>query len=150
MSDEINTRVADYQILGVLGTGGMGRVYKVRNVISDRVEAMKILLPNLAASQDLAERKRGRHQRDAAARIAAAFARGDQAERRQAHEGVERNHRRHWREAGVVDLQLPLVERLHDVAVPGAQSLVGGLDGKRLAVDRVQPEWVGRQPRLLA
>jgi serine/threonine-protein kinase len=34
----------------------MGKVYKVRNVISDRVEAMKILLPNLAAQKELADR----------------------------------------------------------------------------------------------
>ncbi len=27
----------------------MGKVYKVRNMISDRIEAMKILLPNLEA-----------------------------------------------------------------------------------------------------
>jgi serine/threonine protein kinase len=36
--------------------GGMGKVYKVRNVISDRVEAMKILLPDLSSSQGLADR----------------------------------------------------------------------------------------------
>lgn len=49
-------RIGDYEILAVLGTGGMGRVFKVRNVISDRVEAMKILLPDLAGRQELAER----------------------------------------------------------------------------------------------
>jgi serine/threonine protein kinase len=43
-------------VLGVLGAGGMGKVYKVRNVISDRVEAMKILLPNLASEKELADR----------------------------------------------------------------------------------------------
>lgn len=49
-------RVGDYEILGVLGAGGMGSVYKVRNVISDRVEAIKVLLPNLAEHQDLKDR----------------------------------------------------------------------------------------------
>jgi hypothetical protein len=34
----------------------MGKVYKVRNVISDRIEAMKILLPDLAGRQELAAR----------------------------------------------------------------------------------------------
>jgi len=56
MSYEIGTLIGDYEIVGVLGTGGMGKVYKVRNTISDRVEAMKILLPNLDADQELAER----------------------------------------------------------------------------------------------
>ncbi|HET7439830.1 MAG TPA: serine/threonine-protein kinase [Terriglobales bacterium] len=56
MSEESTKRVGDYEVLAVLGSGGMGRVYKVRNVISDRVEAMKILLPDLAGKKDLAER----------------------------------------------------------------------------------------------
>ena len=49
-------RLGDYEVLGVLGAGGMGKVYKVRNVISERVEAMKILLPNLSGQKDLADR----------------------------------------------------------------------------------------------
>jgi eukaryotic-like serine/threonine-protein kinase len=56
MAEETGKRIGDYEILGVLGAGGMGQVFKVRNVISDRVEAMKILLPDLAGRQDLADR----------------------------------------------------------------------------------------------
>src|SRR5258707_4950225 len=56
MSEEISKRIGDYQVLNELGSGGMGRVYKVRNVISDRIEAMKILLPDLAGRQELAAR----------------------------------------------------------------------------------------------
>ena len=56
MSYEIGTLIGDYEIVDVLGTGGMGKVYKVRNTISDRIEAMKVLLPNLNADQELAER----------------------------------------------------------------------------------------------
>ncbi len=56
MSEEVNKRIGDYQILNELGSGGMGRVYRVRNVISDRVEAMKVLLPDLAGRQELAAR----------------------------------------------------------------------------------------------
>jgi serine/threonine protein kinase len=55
-SEQYGQRVGDYEILGVLGAGGMGKVYKVRNVISDRIEAMKILLPDLAGQKELADR----------------------------------------------------------------------------------------------
>ncbi len=56
MSDGLNQRIGDYEILGVLGAGGMGKVYRVRNVISDRVEAMKILLPSLSDHREVGER----------------------------------------------------------------------------------------------
>jgi serine/threonine protein kinase len=44
MGWEAGTYVGDYEIIGPIGNGGMGEVYKVRHVISDRVEALKILL----------------------------------------------------------------------------------------------------------
>ena len=53
---ETGQRVGDYEVIAQLGAGGMGRVYKVRNVISNREEAMKILLPDFAADPDLAAR----------------------------------------------------------------------------------------------
>ncbi len=49
-------RIGDYEVISELGRGGMGRVYKVRNVLSDRIEAMKILLPDLAGRQELVAR----------------------------------------------------------------------------------------------
>src|SRR6201988_825495 len=56
MDLQIGSTVGDYQIVGILGAGGMGKVYKVRNVISDRIEAMKVLLPDLAAQPELSDR----------------------------------------------------------------------------------------------
>lgn len=53
---EQGQRVGDYEVLSLLGAGGMGRVYRVRNIISDRVEAMKVLLPDYASEPDLAAR----------------------------------------------------------------------------------------------
>jgi eukaryotic-like serine/threonine-protein kinase len=53
---EVGQTVGDYEILALLGRGGMGKVFKVRNVISDRIEAMKVLLPDTDATPELAER----------------------------------------------------------------------------------------------
>jgi len=49
-------QLGDYEVIRELGHGGMGQVYLVRNVISDRLEAMKILLPDLVGQDDLATR----------------------------------------------------------------------------------------------
>ncbi|HEX4751175.1 MAG TPA: protein kinase [Bryobacteraceae bacterium] len=48
--------VGDYRIVDVIGSGGMGTVYKVQHVISDRIEALKVVLPSLVSSPDLMER----------------------------------------------------------------------------------------------
>jgi serine/threonine-protein kinase len=56
MSFKIGDTVGDYQIIGLLGAGGMGKVYKVKNTISDRVDALKVLLPDLADDPELADR----------------------------------------------------------------------------------------------
>ena len=56
MPFEIGQRVGDYEVVSMLGVGGMGQVYRVRNVISDRTEAMKVLLPDLVAEPELGAR----------------------------------------------------------------------------------------------
>nr|MDQ2899448.1 serine/threonine protein kinase [Acidobacteriota bacterium] len=56
MDFELGQVLGDYEILRVLGAGGMGKVYQVRNNISHRVEAMKVLLPDLAADSELVDR----------------------------------------------------------------------------------------------
>ncbi len=53
---EPGQRLGDYEIVRELGHGGMGQVYLVRNIISDRIEAMKVLLPDLVQQGDLANR----------------------------------------------------------------------------------------------
>ncbi len=42
MAFNVGDTVGDYQIIGVLGAGGMGKVFKVRNTISDREYAQRI------------------------------------------------------------------------------------------------------------
>jgi serine/threonine-protein kinase len=53
---EAGSVVGDYQVIGVLGAGGMGKVFQVRNTLTGRIEAMKVLLPDLTGDPDLADR----------------------------------------------------------------------------------------------
>lgn len=56
MGIEVGQTVGGYQVVALLGRGGMGKVFRVRNVISDRIEAMKVLLDDMTATPDLSER----------------------------------------------------------------------------------------------
>jgi serine/threonine-protein kinase len=56
MTFEIGQTVGDYRIISILGRGGMGTVYKVRNTLTDREEAMKVVLPGSDASGEVADR----------------------------------------------------------------------------------------------
>jgi eukaryotic-like serine/threonine-protein kinase len=56
MPIRIGDTLGDYRVTGVLGRGGMGKVFRVRNLVSDREEAMKIVLPDLGENVDLADR----------------------------------------------------------------------------------------------
>ena len=44
MSFRIGDKVGDYRIVGMVGAGGAGRVFRVEHPITGRVEAMKVLL----------------------------------------------------------------------------------------------------------
>jgi serine/threonine protein kinase len=52
----VGDQIGDYEITGTLGAGGMGQVYQVRHAISNRTEAMKILAPGRAVSDDFVAR----------------------------------------------------------------------------------------------
>ncbi len=56
MSFAPGTAIGDYEVLGTLGAGGQGAVYRVRHVISQREEALKILLPDIHDNTDLGDR----------------------------------------------------------------------------------------------
>jgi len=48
----------NYQLLEVLGRGGMGQVYRAYDATTDRVVALKVLPPNVAEDRDFQERFR--------------------------------------------------------------------------------------------
>src|ERR1700761_8888484 len=56
MTYELGARIGDYEVVERIGAGGMGAVYQVRTRITDLLEAMKVLLPDLREASDLAER----------------------------------------------------------------------------------------------
>ncbi len=56
MTLPIGDIVGSYRVLGVLGSGGMGHVYKVEHTITRRLEAMKVLLEAGPGAEEAAER----------------------------------------------------------------------------------------------
>jgi len=57
MAFEPGQRIGDYEVVAKLGAGGLGVVYEVQHLISQRREAMKILLPD-QGSPEMVERFR--------------------------------------------------------------------------------------------
>ena len=58
MGIEIGQIIGEYEVTGHLGAGGLGMVYQVRHLISQRAEAMKVLLPEQLGTPEMAERFR--------------------------------------------------------------------------------------------
>ena len=56
MSIAIGDVIGEYEVIGELGAGGIGKVYKVRHSISHRVEALKLLRPDQLDHPDMADR----------------------------------------------------------------------------------------------
>ena len=55
LSLKAGEKLGDYEVLSALGSGGIGEVYKVRHVISQRIEALKLLRSDRSGSE-LSER----------------------------------------------------------------------------------------------
>lgn len=58
MAFQVGQRVGEYRIQRVLGRGGLGAVYEAVHLISQRSDAMKVLLPEQIGVSDMAERFR--------------------------------------------------------------------------------------------
>jgi serine/threonine protein kinase len=57
------TRLGPYEVLGLIGAGGMGEVYKARDTRLDRTVAIKVLPANVATDSE----RRARFEREARA-----------------------------------------------------------------------------------
>src|SRR5205809_714790 len=53
---QIHDRLGDFEILRLLGKGGMGEVYEARQFNPDRRVALKVLAPWLACDEDALQR----------------------------------------------------------------------------------------------
>ena len=53
---QVGDLIAGYDVIGELGRGGMGKVFRVRSRLTDREEAMKVVIPGLGDQPELAER----------------------------------------------------------------------------------------------
>jgi hypothetical protein len=56
MNIQVGATVGDYEVIGVLGRGGMGKVFRVRSALTLREEAMKVVSPDLEGRPELADR----------------------------------------------------------------------------------------------
>src|SRR5262245_58575684 len=56
MSLDPGRRLGPYQILGPIGAGGMGEVYRAKDTRLDRIVAVKVLPSHLSASSELRQR----------------------------------------------------------------------------------------------
>jgi|GEM_PF-1955580 len=56
ISPAIGERIRQYQLIGILGSGGMGTVYRAHDARLDRVVALKFLPPYLSADRESHER----------------------------------------------------------------------------------------------
>lgn len=61
MSVAAGTRLGPYEVLGLIGAGGMGEVYKARDTRLDRTVAIKVLPADISADPD----RRARFDREA-------------------------------------------------------------------------------------
>ena len=58
MTFRVGDSVGPHRIVSLLGTGGVGRVFKVKHTVTGRIEAMKVLLEDYTASSDQTKRFR--------------------------------------------------------------------------------------------
>jgi serine/threonine protein kinase len=89
MSLEPGSRLGPYEIVAVLGAGGMGEVYRARDPRIGREVAVKILPPEFAASED----RRRRFEQEARGRGAQPSEPADDLRRRQPGRSALHRHR---------------------------------------------------------
>ncbi len=119
MSFRVGDTVGEYNIVGVLGSGGIGRVFRVEHAITRRVEAMKILLE---ASDDACEQ-------------AQRFLREIQIQARLNHPNIAAVHNAFWaQERLVMVMELVEGESLERLLERGRISLMNAIQYARQAL----------------